>query len=333
MLIREDYSVELFDFSGRNRTHQAHQYKGQAAIWHGPRGVVFLRLFVRCLVKSPCFLHWHMSAGGNLMRISPLLILLNRIVPSVYTIHSGSFPNQITAQNQVHRSLFRKLFLSAHCIVAVNSTIRDVLISELAVPDARIEVIPAYLSTSKYAPSSGSKAAERNSGTKILASGFATKIYWWEGLLEAVSDVPSVDELFLVFYSVYDEPYYSQILDAASRITTCRVKVFNDLDSETFLNLLDQCNMFVRPTLADGDSVAVREALGRGLLVVASDTVMRPDGCVLFRTGNAADLREKIVTHVTEPRKTHGPTGDFGQSLLSLYRRLLDSSSGIVQHG
>jgi len=58
--------------------------------------------------------------------------------------------------------------------------------------------------------------------------------------------------------------------------------------------LTQQCDLFLRPTTSDGDAVSVREALSLGVPVVASDCVPRPPGAVTYRTGDVADLFNKV---------------------------------------
>lgn len=52
--------------------------------------------------------------------------------------------------------------------------------------------------------------------------------------------------------------------------------------------------VFLRPTRTDGDAVSVREALGLGIPVLASDAAPRPAGTVLHRAGDGRQLAEQI---------------------------------------
>jgi glycosyltransferase involved in cell wall biosynthesis len=52
--------------------------------------------------------------------------------------------------------------------------------------------------------------------------------------------------------------------------------------------------VFVRPTLKDGDSISVREALVLGVPVVASRVGSRPPGTILFHPGNVEDMLSKV---------------------------------------
>jgi glycosyltransferase involved in cell wall biosynthesis len=76
-----------------------------------------------------------------------------------------------------------------------------------------------------------------------------------------------------------------------------------DVDHDLCLALISRCDVFLRPTLQDGDSISVREALSLGVPVVASDTGMRPAGAILFRPGDvdgmAANIEHAIATRQT----------------------------------
>lgn len=59
------------------------------------------------------------------------------------------------------------------------------------------------------------------------------------------------------------------------------VSIHEDLDPEAVTRLLDRVDVLLRPTTNDGDSLLVREALCRGVRVIASDAVPRPYGVEL----------------------------------------------------
>lgn len=54
-------------------------------------------------------------------------------------------------------------------------------------------------------------------------------------------------------------------------------------------------DVFVRPTLSDGDAISLREALEGGVPCVASDAVKRPDSVRLFRTSDWADCARVLL--------------------------------------
>jgi glycogen synthase len=53
-------------------------------------------------------------------------------------------------------------------------------------------------------------------------------------------------------------------------------------------------DVFVRPTLADGDAISVREALALGVRTVASDVASRPAGTHIFTAGDPYALAEAV---------------------------------------
>ncbi|MCA9770447.1 glycosyltransferase family 4 protein [Candidatus Dependentiae bacterium] len=58
--------------------------------------------------------------------------------------------------------------------------------------------------------------------------------------------------------------------------------------------LLKKVTLFIRPTLSDGDSVSVGEALFFGVPVVASNVCVRPQEVILYKAGDEGDLYAKI---------------------------------------
>jgi glycogen(starch) synthase len=72
------------------------------------------------------------------------------------------------------------------------------------------------------------------------------------------------------------------------------VLLLGDVTHEECLHIMSRSSAFVRPTFTDGDSISVREALALGVPVIASDAANRPEGTVLFETGNSSDLIKKM---------------------------------------
>jgi glycosyltransferase involved in cell wall biosynthesis len=74
-----------------------------------------------------------------------------------------------------------------------------------------------------------------------------------------------------------------------------------DLPRAETLGLLEACDVFIRPTRADGDAISVREALALGRRVVASDAAARPEGVALHRAGDAGDLARAVLAALDAP--------------------------------
>lgn len=69
-------------------------------------------------------------------------------------------------------------------------------------------------------------------------------------------------------------------------------------ESISFVKLMEVADIVLRPTLTDGDSLSVREALYLDKTVIASDVVSRPNGVVLYKTEDAEDLFLKVLPYI-----------------------------------
>ena len=62
----------------------------------------------------------------------------------------------------------------------------------------------------------------------------------------------------------------------------------------SFVRLIENADIVLRPTNKDGDALTVREAIFLGKTALASDVVERPEGTVLFKTRDMKDLEIKL---------------------------------------
>jgi glycosyltransferase involved in cell wall biosynthesis len=95
---------------------------------------------------------------------------------------------------------------------------------------------------------------------------------------------------------------------------------------------MSACDVFLRPTIEDGDSISVREALSLGVPVVASRVGMRPSGAILFRPGDVDEMLAKIELAMAVKRGGQSSAGDLAAGtcmdrLMEIYRQV-DSSEG-----
>ncbi|MDE2038819.1 MAG: glycosyltransferase [Elusimicrobia bacterium] len=105
-----------------------------------------------------------------------------------------------------------------------------------------------------------------------------------------------------------------------------RVHIVSDSHLEGW-RAIAKADLFVRPTITDCDAISVREALYFGVPTIASDCVQRQRGTVLFRTGDAEDLKTKILQVLIAQRpKVHEPDAGENPALpfAELYRRSLE---------
>lgn len=63
----------------------------------------------------------------------------------------------------------------------------------------------------------------------------------------------------------------------------------------SFVNILQNVDGFIRATTTDGDSLSVKEALYFDKIVICSDCVDRPEGCLLYEAGNFDQLNKLLL--------------------------------------
>jgi glycosyltransferase involved in cell wall biosynthesis len=112
----------------------------------------------------------------------------------------------------------------------------------------------------------------------------------------------------------------------ATKAYSEHVLLAGDIPHSSTLDAISRCDVMLRTTLYDGDSISVREALHLGTPVVATDTGMRPAGVHLFHGGGprslAALTREVLSLDRRRADRKDDSTERNLQAVLDLYREL-----------
>jgi len=202
-------------------------------------------------------------------------------------------------------------------VVAVNADIRTTLEDLDVRPRGGVHVIPPYVAQ----PAPARPARSASAGPKrVISSGYANETYGWDLIVQAMAN-EDVGEWHWVTYTEWDEAYMRPLIGAAERVAPGKLHLHRDLPPAAFNGLLAASDVYVRPTRADGDSIAVREALDLGVAVVASDVVTRPAGCALFAANDARDLAAAMARAV--PHVDTDPKPSYAAAVIDLYRAAL----------
>ena len=187
-------------------------------------------------------------------------------------------------------------------LIGVNSAIGDAL-TKIGVPATRIDVIPAYLGVARSDASAATPIlAWMDTCKPVLSTAlFFRPEYGFDLLIEALSRLraryPSLG--CVVMGNGEDSAAAMQMVGKSG--LKDNVRLAGDVDHGACLAVMSRCNVFVRPTLQDGDSVSVREALSLGVPVVASRVGTRPENAVLFMPGNVSELVTRIEETLGRP--------------------------------
>ncbi|SRR6266404_4070150 len=219
---------------------------------------------------------------------------------NVLTLHSGLAPEYLTS------GLFARTLAKVACsfykrIIAVSPEVGDAL-SGLGLGAERVQVVPAFLPA--QANTENGRLSDLQEGKPTLATTlFFRPEYGFELLVEAIDQLrPRYPEITCLVMGSGEERALAQAQTLVTQRGLQRSIAFlGNVSHEDCLSVISQADVFVRPTLVDGDASSVREALALGTTVVASETGNRPPGVVLFRTGDANDLAEKIETAWLRP--------------------------------
>lgn len=96
-----------------------------------------------------------------------------------------------------------------------------------------------------------------------------------------------------VFAQIGDQEYFISLKSRLERSGLSGLVYFL-IGQQELWPLLKNVDLFVRPTRSDGESVSVQEALYFKVPVVASNACKRPDGVVVFQSGDAEGFYQKI---------------------------------------
>jgi len=289
-LLQEDFSIRVADPYGIRRPRV--EGNPDWVLRLGPPGLLaMLRLLTTLRRMRADIVHFHVSAMQRLMLLGPVvsLVLRNADV-RVLTIHSGSFVLAYSGLTQYRRRKLRYLLNLFDVIVAVNSAQSDFITNELGIAPHRLVVVNAFIPEVESLPSARIQSllnlSQQFKAVAVVAGAGEYKY----GLHYVVSVFREYPDVLLVVctYKSHDEEYMSTI-DELSR-PEAHIQLVRELDESEFNQLLDVSDIFVRATDRDGDSVALREAESKGLLILASDAVERPNGSFLFQTGNERSL-------------------------------------------
>jgi hypothetical protein len=208
-------------------------------------------------------------------------------------------------------------------IIAVNPAIAAALLGA-GVPAARVEVCPAFTPAALAfrVPPPG-LAQLRRVHPQLIACALAPgPEYGACVMLDAFHMVHAHHERagLIVYGPGTREPGLAAA--ARARGLGAAVHHLGELPRERALAVVAACDVFVRPTLADGDAISVREALALGRPAVASAVGARPPGTLIFAAGDAAACAEQIFHALSQRLPEHAPPVDCLPPLLALYRSL-----------
>jgi len=280
--------------------------KTESSIYHMHGAIIWDYFYVYCLTvlcrrKVLFTLHDHIQLSRNRL-ILKIIAFFYRLIP--------------------HDKLY---------FIAVNSRIKDQLV-QIGIKSSSIRIIPAFIKENNksdldvclqeelitdsvkillYAPSLVTKEnfAIYGIGNALCAFGRLLK-------MGACSDV----KLFLCVPYKIDNTYLQDLL-AESDMPADKIFVYNK-PIDNMGNLLSSIDIYLRPTITDGDSLLVREALANQCVVLASNAANRPQNTILYETNSQDDLTIKlggVIADLQFYKQKLSNESDFFQEVFEYY--------------
>ena len=296
------------------------------------RGGLHLLFLLTQFARNGWTLHAHTNGHNHKSWMVALIAGLAglRGPGSLLTLHSGLAPAYLAKGRAGPRLLARSVCLFYRRVIAVAPEVREAVLS-LGLPPGRVDLLPAFLFTAPSLVETPELQEVEGRRPLLAVTLFFRPEYGFELLVEAMERLRGRHpEIACLVMGSGAQQAQAERLVCEKGLQNC-IHFLGNVSHEKCISVMSQCDLFVRPTFADGDANSVREALSMGIPVVASDVGNRPPGTVLFRTGDVDDLAAKIEETWSRPHprpncdRNATATGNF-KSLLDIYSSLAKNS-------
>jgi glycosyltransferase involved in cell wall biosynthesis len=116
--------------------------------------------------------------------------------------------------------------------------------------------------------------------------------------IEAVQKIKEAGEHIHFIFNIATIDMFGPAYEAYQQqiITSGIQDEFSLINEElSFVKLMEQADIVVRPTNTDGDSLSIREAIFLNKPIISSDVVKRPDETILFENRNQEAFEKTLL--------------------------------------
>jgi glycosyltransferase involved in cell wall biosynthesis len=294
-LIKNDFDIDFIDESRLIKND-----------FFNIRSFKLVQYFRRIIKSDLIFVH----SGSNILRIFHLVIGCIISKKIILTIHSYPYTKKFFL-----RYMDEFFFKLANTIIIVNPE----FLGRISLPNQKCIVrsafLPPVMETEPDLPANVSDwiTIRKNNGKVIICgNAWRLKIFNNEDLygLDMCIDVASkligsgfpTSFVFNVSSLDGDENLFFKYKSMVEKLDL-RENFLLLNENLSFVKLIEQADIVLRPTNTDGDALTVREALFLGKPIIASDIVNRPSGTIYFKSRDVNDLRIKIIETINKEMK------------------------------
>jgi len=288
------------------------------------RFLFFLGLSLRVAFARERIVHCHAVNFANLVGHG-FVLLACRLARkrSIITLHAGDL--QAKFESGRSRTIGRMILGLANVVTSVTPQLSRT-VADLGIPKSLFiangfQYFPQGADdTDSELPSEVAGFIEAHNPVVVLV-GAMDRIYGVDVLLRATvmlrQSFPEAGALVIAFKS--DNSAYNNEITHLVGSSNIQDSVLFPAPFPQIAEAMRQSDVLVRPTLSDGDSIVVREALTLGLPVIASDVGYRPEGVRLFRSEDHEDLARVIEDSIHNPTTNSIDTADTEAETLAQY--------------
>ncbi len=267
----------------------------------------------------------HLHFGGDLTPRLLGLALFCTLLPgrkTVLTFHSGGYPGSPAGQTAAPATLRGFVLRRMDGLIGVNPEIAALFVRFGARPERIRTILPfAVEPPDRSLPLPALLAAFLSAHSPVLLTvgllepeyDLAMQIDAMAGILERYPGAG----LLVVGAGSLEEALRARIAGTPYRD---HVLLYGDMPHAVTLRATLECDLLLRTTLYDGDSVSVREALYIGTPVIATDNGMRPEGVHLVPASDAGRLRDAVCELLSGERARRPPDGDGQENIRAVAR-------------
>lgn len=261
-------------------------------------------------------------------------VLFNKDI--IITIHNSMVLNFYKNTNFINRFFLNKMLQSNNITwIAVSQEGKEQMELLPIKPKKSVLVLPAYIpiEQTEYSPLSQSMQNYIDSHKKIISFyghsfmlNSGEDIYGFEFALKMYAEIHKEDKTIGLVFCIAETKDKNKIENLHKIATELNIdnKVYWQIGAiNNIRSLWHQTHIYIRPTSTDGDSVAIREALDEGAIVIASDVCLRPNRVITYKHNNLDDFLSKIKFNLIKPKREAQYNYELYYKMKDIYKSIL----------
>ena len=270
-----------------------HHYPSRSGIFS--KFAVLLRLY--CLRGSPLLVNG--SRAQSILGLAAFLMARN--APKALLLHHGDLMLALP-KSRLMDLLIRLVLSSYDRIFCLNEKQLN-FYKRFSVPQRKLLLVDSYIKPAGVNQVDGfskkakdaihwAKGAE---GNVIISSGYAEEIYRHLWLLRACAESSCIADGSRLIFCCYgpETPHLEKLAEAVA--LNNQAKLYFGLQPAEFDGLLNEADIYVRPTSIDSFGIATYDAYEKDLVIVASDVCERPDGTLLHAVNDFDGFKHQLM--------------------------------------